>query len=119
MAAGNYDITIEQGAKYSLDLTFYTDKNKNNTEDFTGNTWRMKIRDSVSSSTVIEELTSANNKIDISNQDQGIITLKLTAPTTEAYTFTEGVYDLERVIDSDDVRRMLQGTVTLDKEVTR
>ncbi len=118
MTAGKYNITIEQGSTYNNKMTFYTDSTQTTPIDFTGYTWRMMIRNAIPSSTVLLELTSENGRIDISNQDNGEITLKITATDTAALSFSDGVYDLESVL-SATVDRKLYGDVTLSKEVTR
>ena len=118
MVAGKYNITIEQGTTYNNKMTFYTDDTQTTPIDFTGYTWRMQIRNAIPSSTVLLELTSENDKIDISDQANGVITLQITAADTAALTFSEGVYDLESVLGTT-VDRRLYGSVTNSKEVTR
>ncbi|RLJ02069.1 MAG: hypothetical protein DRP08_04900 [Candidatus Aenigmatarchaeota archaeon] len=118
MAAGKYNFTIEQGSTYNGTLTFYTDATQTTPIDFTGYTWRMQLRSTVSSSTVLLELTTENGRIDVTNQDVGIILLKLTAVETEALSFSSAAYDLES-ISGATVDRKLFGRVTLSKEVTR
>ena len=45
--------------------------------------------------------------------------IAITATATAAITWTTGVYDLEIVFPSGDVRRLVYGTVTVSPEVTR
>ena len=85
--------------------------------DLTGVTARMQIREKITSSSVIEELTTENSKIFVDNTLK-TITLLLPASTTMGYTFTTAVYSLE-IVRSGEVIPMLYGSVSLDREVTR
>jgi len=118
MTAGKYNITIEQGSTWNCKQTFYTDSTQTTPIDFTGYSWRMQIRVSTFSEDFIIELTSDNGRIDISNQANGEITLKLTAAETAALDFYTAVYDLESVL-LDTVDRKLYGSVSLSREATK
>lgn len=83
-----------------------------------GCTARMQIRPSVSSATTLVSLTTANSGVVLSNAAK-TITLAITATATALLTFTKAVYDLEIIDGSGIVTRLLSGTVTLSKEVTR
>lgn len=90
--------------------------------DLTGYSARMHVRSSVDAPTTLLELTTANNKISFPNADQGEILLHLTAAETAALTWDTGVYDLELVIVIalvEEVTRLVEGKVTVTKEVTR
>lgn len=118
MAAGKYNIKIEQGSTFNLPMTYYTDSTQTTTIDFTGYTWRMQIRSYLQADTVLTELTSENGGIDIDNQSNGLIILKITAADTTLLDFSDAVYDLESV-NGITVDRRTYGSVTLSKEVTR
>jgi hypothetical protein len=62
----------------------------------TGITARMQIREKLSSTTFIDELTTENGKIVISDVNK-TITLALSATVTTAYTFKTAVYSLELI----------------------
>ena len=79
---------------------------------------RMQIRDDINDDTPLVSLTSAAGDISISQQDARI-TFTIATAVTEGLDFVEGVYDLELVDPSDEATRVLEGTVTLSKEVTR
>ena len=85
--------------------------------DLTGYTARMQIRSSLDSSTVIQELTTANSGVIIDNTYK-TITVVLTAAQTAALTFSSAVYSLELVVGSE-VYTFCTGTLTLVKEITR
>lgn len=115
MAAGQYDIYIEQGATYQLNCT-YKDSS-GSVIDLTGYTARMQIREKKSSTTKL---------LDISTSDYitlggvaGTVVVEVPAATTAAMDFSRGVYDLELESSGGIVTRLLEGAVEFSKEVTR
>ena len=118
MAAGTYNFTIEQGVDLNKTLTFYTDATRVTPVDLSGYTIAMQIRKTKNSVDYIDSLTSGTARIDITNAATGIIILKWTAAITAQFNFDEAVYDLE-FTDTGVISRQLQGTITLDKEVTK
>lgn len=117
MADGTYNFKIDQGSTFERTLTFTEDDNVT-PRDFTGYTWRMQIRKYLSDTVVLIELTSENGRIDISNQDTGVVVLNISATDTTDLDFSNAVYDLESV-NGAIVQRELKGKVKLSKEVTR
>ncbi len=83
----------------------------------TGYTGRMQIRPSLDSTTIISELTSANNKILI-DTTLNTITVELSASETAAFNFQTAVYSLE-LVRLSEVIPFCVGNLTLVKEVTR
>ena len=118
MAAGTYNFTIEQGADLNKSMTFYTDATKTTPVDLSSYTMAMQIRKNKADVDFIDSLTNANSRIDMTNAATGIIILKWTAAQTAAFNFDEAVYDLE-FTTGGVVSRMLQGKITLSKEVTK
>ena len=126
MLAGKYNILIEQGT------TFYRlidvmepdilDPTQFNPFDLTGYTARMQIRRTIDSSTPMLSLTSptvSGNGITVQDGANNAISINITDTRTSSLT-TSGVYDLEIIKTSTGaVSRLLQGTVTLSREVTR
>lgn len=86
--------------------------------DLTGCTARMQIRPSINSSTVLLELTTVNGRITLGGLT-GSIRLNLSAAETAAINWDAAFYDLELVFPNGFVKRLLQGKVTISKEVTR
>jgi len=80
-------------------------------------TARMQIREKLSSTAIIYELTTANNGIVI---DNGLKTITLYIPpaVTTAFNFTSAVYSLELVANSEVVP-FASGSISLQYEVTR
>lgn len=125
MAAGKYNIVIEQGATYQIELQ-YKDSN-NNPIDLTGYSGRMQIRPAVGSTTSYLYLSSSLNPdgtgLNFSGSNgttppiSGSIGILISAATSSLLTFATGVYDLE-LQSGSVVTRILQGNVQLSKEVT-
>ena len=112
---GTWNFDIYQGAKFTRTIT-YPGRN------MTAGTFAMHIRAAVNSATTLLELTTANNRIAASlvGADTEIV-LTVAATTTNGLTFSRAFYDLEYIpaTGAADTERILMGTVTLSKEVTR
>lgn len=116
MAAGSYDITIEQGATFSLVLTW---KDENGALiNLTGFSARMQIRENVESEDVIASLATSGSGIVLGGA-LGTITITIDAAITATIRQTFAVYDLELQSASGVVTRLVQGAVTISPEVTR
>lgn len=124
MAAGKYDISLEQGATYRDSFTWRQEDGSvpptGPIIDLTGATARMQIRPTVSDATILLDLTTVNGGLII---HPGLVSpnleIYITDVQTTGLTFTTAVYDLEVVFPNGDVTRLLKGNVTLDPEVTR
>ena len=92
-------------------LTYFAPK------DLTDWIARMHIREERDDTATIVELVSPDD-IDISAAD-ALITINITDEATALYDFDEGVYDLELEDSAGDVTRLIEGSVTLCREVTR
>lgn len=117
MAASKYGIKIEQGATLGLPITWLVGTAQLPV-DLTGCTARMDIRAKLTDTAKLLSLTTANGRI-VLGGTAGTITLLLTAEETAALTWLAGVYDLEVEFGTGTVVRLLQGTVTVSREVTR
>lgn len=111
------NLKINQGETYRH--TLYWKNEQELPVDLTNYTARMQIRSKVDSPTVLLELTTANSGIVISNPVTGEFKLYISATLTSSMTWSSGVYDLEMVAPNDDVTRLIEGKVTVTKEVTR
>jgi hypothetical protein len=116
MTAATYDFTIEQGA--TLAKTLIWNDSTGSPVDLTGYTARMQVRQSVSSTTVLLELTSADGEIVIT-PSTGTIVLNFPAATTAAITWRHGKYDLELESSTGIVTRLIEGQIDVSPEVTR
>lgn len=80
-------------------------------------TARMQIRPTLSSDTILLELTSENGMI-IINDTLKTITITIPAATTAGLTFKTAVYSME-LVSGTKVTAFVYGSVTLDPEITR
>jgi hypothetical protein len=92
-------------------VTYYAPKN------ITGWDARMHIRAEIDSTSTILELVSPTD-ITVNGTD-GSINLYIEDTVTAALDFDEGVYDLELEDAAGDTTRLVEGKITLHKEVTR
>lgn len=116
MAAGKYNMTIEQGTTVSIDFQYQTSAGVPIT--LTNYTARMQARPTVSSAVTVMDCTTANGQL-VVTANTGTVTLSLTATQSAALDFQTAVYDLEIVSPTGVVTRLVEGTVTLSREVTR
>lgn len=89
----------------------------NSPVDLTGYTARMQVRSSVSSDTILLDLTTENGGILLDDTTK-TITIIISATNTALITWTKGVYSLELVIGTT-VSTLVTGNVYVQKEVTR
>ena len=114
--AGTYNMTCQQGA--TLDKSITWSDSARNPYNLTGYTARMQVRSSVSSPTVLLELTTTNGRIILGSSEYNI-RLLVDAITTSALTPGLYVYDLEVVSGSGVVDRIIEGNFKVNAEVTR
>ena len=110
MAAGKYNIRIDQGSDFSIQLTV---KESGSAKNLTGYSARAQLRTSITSSSVAATFTCT-----ITNAANGIMTMALPASTTTSLTAGNYVYDLE-IVTGSAVQRLIEGTATVRAEVTR
>lgn len=116
MPAANYDILIEQGATFRLNLTW---RDANGVlVDLTNWSARMQIRESINDAEAVVDLSSPSAGI-VLGGTAGTITVTIPAAQTAALAIRRGVYDLEVQDSAGNVTRLLQGAVEVSPEVTR
>lgn len=86
--------------------------------DITDYTARMHIREKWHSTTFIHELTTENGGIVLDVNDASI-GLSIDAATTALFTFNKAFYDIEMVSPVGTVTKVIKGTITLYKEITK
>lgn len=128
MAAGNYSFTIEQGTTVNFEIQ-YTDSGSNPI-NLTGYSGKMQIKSNFAddnpvtyatlSSSLAPDGTGLNfsGSTGIKPPTSGSIGIFVSAASSSAFNFTKARYDLE-ITSGSVVTRLLQGTITLSKEVTR
>ena len=130
MSAGKYSFVIEQGATFEIELQ-YVDPN-GDPIDLTDYGGRMQIRPSTTSADVYITLSSSldpcGTGLNFSGSNgttpptSGSIGVYISAASSSALDFNQGVYDLTIYSGSGDctfVVRLLEGNVQLSKDVTR
>lgn len=121
---GVHEITVSSNDVFTYDITFDVSPDSPATgtvkvgkiTDLSGYGARMKIKQFKGSTDTEIELTTSNGRISIDGVN-GLITLNIAASDTSSLDFDKGVYDLELYTGSV-VERLLEGRVTLSKEVT-
>jgi hypothetical protein len=103
--AQTYDITADQGATYSVVITY--ENTAGTPINLTGYTARMQLRASYASATSALSLTTENGRIALGGA-AGTITLNVAATAMETLEAKTYVYDLE-LINGATVIRLLQG----------
>lgn len=116
MSAATYDFEIEQGATLLKPIVWKD--SDGNPVNLTGYTAKMQVRQNVSASDVLLELSTTNGRLSISAMS-GQVTMIFSATTTAAITWSRGKYDLELTALDGTVTRLLEGEITVSKEITR
>ena len=112
MAAANYDLTIDQGSTFVIDITI---NEGGSAKDLTGYSARAQMRSTKTAATVAGTFTCT-----IPVPSNGIVKMELPAATSSAMTAGLFFYDLEIHTAGDAiVKRLIEGKVTINQEVTR
>lgn len=113
MAAGKYNILVQQGSDYIQKITVKESVSQLPV-NITGCTVRGQIRVSVEDAT--PAATFVTSIVDAIN---GVFQISLSNASTAELDFDTAVYDVEIEYPSGVIDRLLQGKVVLSKEVTR
>ena len=112
----NFDVPLstvgEVWTKGSGEITWHRPS------DITDYTARMHIREKWHSSEFIHELTTENGGITLTVEDASI-ELTILPAVTEGFKFNQAVYDIEMISPGGAITRVIEGTITLHKEVTK
>jgi hypothetical protein len=128
MAAGKYSFTIEQGSTLDFEIQ-YKDPNSLPV-NLTGFSGKMQIRSNfadnnpVTYATLSSSLAADGTGLNFSGSNgstppiSGSIGIYISAASSSAFNFQTARYDLE-ISSGNTVTRILEGQITLSKEVTR
>lgn len=118
MAVEKRNIKIDQGAVYKLVFTWYDDNNgvPGSPIPMTGATGRMQIRKTQGSPVLLEAISGDGITIDEPN---GTVTVLLPPSKTNLLTAKSCKYDLEVVYSADEVYRLLEGSVSVNPNITQ
>ena len=113
MAAANYDLTIDQGTTFAIDITI---NEAGSVKDLSGYSARAQMRSTKTATSVAASFTCTV----LSPATQGKVKMELAPATTSAMAAGVYFYDLEIFKSGDNiVKRLIEGKVTLNQEVTR
>ena len=112
MAAATYNIEIDQGSDYNITIEVKEDGSVKNLTTYSA---RAQARADIEDSSAAFSFTCT-----IPTPTNGKILMKLPAATSSSATAGEYVYDLEIYTSGDAVvSRLMGGTATISREVTR
>lgn len=125
MAAGRYNLIIEQGSTYNLELQYKSSAGY--ALDLTGYHGCMHIRPEVGSQTLYLALSSSlqpdgtglnfSGSTGTKDPSSGSIAIYISAATSSQLDFTDAVYDLE-IYSGSYTARIVEGRVRLSREIT-
>ena len=112
MSAAHYNIEVDQGSDFSINIEV---KEDDVVKNLTGYSARAQARAAEESSSAAFSFTCT-----IPTPSNGKVNIALPAATSSSATAGQYVYDLEIYTASDAaVSRLIKGTCTLDREITR
>tara|TARA_R100001460_G_scaffold90639_1_gene132324 strand:- start:841 stop:1194 length:354 start_codon:yes stop_codon:yes gene_type:complete len=117
VSAGFHHFIIEQGATFGHTLTL---KDSNGSVvNLTGYTSaEMDLRAHPDSTSSLATLTTANGRITL-GASAGTVTLAISASDTASLEASEGVYDLEITDAQSNIFRILEGTYSIRRGISR
>ena len=128
MAAGKYSFVIEQGATVNFEIQY---KDSNNAPvNLTGYSGKMMIRSGYADANpttyavLSSSLAADGTGLNFSGSNgstppaSGSIGIVISAVSSSNFTFNTALYDLE-IVSGSIITRILEGQVSLSKEVTR
>ena len=112
MTAATYDLVIDQGSDFAIDLTI---TESGTAKNLTGYSGRAQMRSTHASSSATASFT-----VSVVNATAGTMKMEMSSSPTSGISAGRYVYDLEIHTSGDaTVKRLIQGSVTINPEVTR
>ena len=112
MTAANYNLIIDQGSDFAIQLTL---SEAGNVKDLTGYSARGQLR-----SKKTDENIAATFVCTITDATNGVLTMELANASTAGLSAGIYYYDLELyTADDANVTRLIEGQATVTQEVTR
>lgn len=108
-----YNMVCSQGSTFSKSITY---KINGEAVDLTDYTAHMQVREKYTSTNFIIDLNTENDGITV--DENGVLTLDISASDTASIFAKTYVYDLELINDTN-VQRILQGNFIVTPEVTK
>lgn len=115
--AGIYNMEIEQGATYALNLQYKTEDGT--PVNLTSCQIRLGIKEQITDTTFLKFLDNGiNGGITVTDAELGKFRIAIPPNETAALTFNRGLYDLEIEFPNGDIERLIKGRVLVSREVT-
>ena len=112
MAAATYNLVIDQGSDFAIDLVV---KESGSVKDLTNYSARAQLRNKKDATDAAASFTCT-----VISASEGKLKMELPNATSSGISAGRYFYDLEIYTVNDGiVKRLLQGEVTLNQEVTR
>jgi len=116
--ATSQNLTIDQGADWYVNFTYYTDTTQTTPVNLTGYTAALQLRSEPYDTTAALSLSSPSSGIVITGAT-GFIAVHATAAQTAAIQSGYYYYDLEITSAGGIVTRLIQGQILVSPQVTR
>ena len=116
MSAGYHHFIIEQGATFGQTLTLKDSSDA--VINLTGFSGAMQLRENPDAATAVLELTTANSRMTMGGI-AGTVVLSVSATDTADLTATDGVFDLEVTSGAGVVTRLIEGTYSIRRNISR
>ena len=116
MAAALFDFEFQQGSTFVLDFV-WMDVNEQ-ALSLEGHIVRMQVRPYPGAKKLFLEASTLNGKF-ILGAERGTFKLVLSATETASFDWAKGKYDIEIEAPDGFVTKLLQGTITIIREVTQ
>lgn len=116
MSAAVYDFTIEQGTTHRM--SFLWEDSDGVAINLTDYTARMQARKAFNAEEVLISATTENGMVALIPAT-GEVQIELPESITTTFSWSQALYDLELVSDDGTVTRLVQGSITISREVTR
>ena len=110
MPAGKYDLVLDQGSDYATTLTLTKDGSAINLTNYTG---RAHIRATKESSNYVPFVMTFPDRA------AGQVTMTLPSATSSSMAAGQYLYALEIETSAGVVTRIIEGSLTLTREITR
>jgi len=114
MPAGRWDFTLEQGSTFDKTIKWESD---GTVVDITGYTIRLGLKHDVSRTAYIYTASTGAGEFTITDGTSGICTLTITGTAIAALDFNKAVHNIEYLSAGNVPKRLLEGVVTLSREV--
>jgi len=112
MTAATYDLVIDQGSDFAIDLTITEAGSAKNLAGYSG---RAQLRSTHAASSATASFT-----VTIINASTGQLKMQMASAVSTGIAAGRYVYDLEiHTSGNATVKRLIQGSVTINPEVTR